>query len=162
MILCTWKRRHISCVFRPETYSTCLSSCRNVEIQKLFLSWCQHYCWLFPAAICNTLGQNACTRCGMNTQSFQSTKKILTPCCRVLLEKLIVCSASQEIPHRVWNWKVHYCVHKLLILVSIMSKNESNPHSNPISQRSILILSCHLCVSLPNGLSFRLCNHNFV
>ena len=33
---------------------------------------------------------------------------VITPCSRVLLEKLTVSAASQEIPRTLWNPKVHY------------------------------------------------------
>ena len=55
-------------------------------------------------------------------------------------------SSSQEIPHILWNPKVHYRSHKCLP-TSIQS---IPPH--PTSWRSILILSCHLSLGLPSGL----------
>jgi len=45
-------------------------------------------------------------------------------------------SASQEIPHLLWNLKVHCYVHKGLQLTP----------SHPVSLRSILVLPSHLYV----------------
>ena len=61
-------------------------------------------------------------------------------------------SASQEIPHILWNLKVHYCIHLSLSPVPLL--NHINPAHcpQPISWRSIFILSSHLHLSLPSGL----------
>ena len=59
-------------------------------------------------------------------------------------------AASQEIPHILWNLKVHYCIHKCPPPGPILS--HLDPVYTPTSWRSILILSSHLCLGLPSGL----------
>ena len=61
-------------------------------------------------------------------------------------------AASQEIPHILWNPKVHYRMHNNPSPVPILSNN--NPVHTPTSHflRSNLILSSHLRLSLPSGL----------
>ena len=58
-------------------------------------------------------------------------------------------AASQEIPHVLWNPKVHYHIHKCLSLSWAGSIQSIPPH--PTSWISILILSSHLCLGLPSG-----------
>ena len=91
---------------------------------------------------------------------------LLTSWSRVLLEKLTGFAASQEIPRILWKPKVHYLIHKCPPPVPILS--QLHPVSTlPTSRRSILILSSHLRLGLPNGLfpsgfpTRTLCTHWF-
>jgi hypothetical protein len=38
-------------------------------------------------------------------------------------------SASQEIPHLLWNLKAHYCVHNSLLLVPILSQKHMRSYT---------------------------------
>ena len=64
-------------------------------------------------------------------------------------------AASQEIPRILWNPKVHYRTHKRPPPVPILG--QPNPiqstYPHPTFWRSILILSTHLRLGLPSGLS---------
>ena len=82
-------------------------------------------------------------------QSIHTTTT--TPWSRVLLEKLTGFATSQEIPRILWNPKVHYRTHKSPPPVPSGNSIQS-PQPLPTSSRSILILSCHLRLGLPNDL----------
>jgi len=68
---------------------------------------------------------------------------------RVLLEKLTV---SDLIKKSYETQQVRCCVHNSLPLVLVMSHINSVTQSHPISLRSILKLSSHLCLGHPGGL----------
>ena len=59
---------------------------------------------------------------------------------------------SQEIPCILWNLKVHYHIYKCPPPFPVLSQINPVYCPYPISSRSILILSFHLCLVLPSGL----------
>jgi len=61
-------------------------------------------------------------------------------------------SASQGIPHILWNPKVHYGFYKFPPPVPFLSQINPVHAPHPTFWRPILILSSHLCLGLPSGL----------
>ena len=77
---------------------------------------------------------------------------LLTPCSRVLLVKLTGSAASQEIP-RIFGIPTFITVLTSARHLSISRANYiQSTQPPPTSWRSILILSSHLRLGLPNGL----------
>ena len=77
---------------------------------------------------------------------------LFTPWSRVLLEKLTVSAASQEIP-RIFGTRRFLTVPTSASHLSLSWANSTqSPQPLPTSWRSILILSSHLRLGLPNSL----------
>jgi hypothetical protein len=81
------------------------------------------------------------------------TYSILTPCDRVLIEKLTGSQLVKKFPafYRTRVFIIAFTPVRQLSLSWVSSIQSIPPH--PTSWRSILILSSHLCLRLPSGLS---------
>jgi hypothetical protein len=77
---------------------------------------------------------------------------LLTQWSRVLLEKLTGFAASQEIPRIYGTWKFITVLSSARQLSLSWARSIQSPQPPPISWRSILILSSHLRLGLPNCL----------
>ena len=78
---------------------------------------------------------------------------LLTPWCRVLLEKLTGLQLVKKFRAFLWNPKVHYRTLKRPPPVPNLGQpNPVHIPPHPTSWRSILILSTHLRLGLPSGL----------
>jgi hypothetical protein len=61
-------------------------------------------------------------------------------------------AATRELPSILWNPNVHYHFHKSSPPVPILRQTIQSTPPQPISKRSIVILSIHLRFHLPSGL----------
>ena len=77
---------------------------------------------------------------------------LLTPWSRVLIEKLTASAASQEFPHIFGNWRFITIFTSARHLSLSWANSIQSPQPPPTSWRSILILSTHLRLGLPNSL----------
>jgi len=70
-------------------------------------------------------------------------------------------STSQEIPHLLWNPKVHYFVHRGLPLTPILNQYIQSITSHPVPQRFIPVLCSHLCLGFPSGFCLQVSHPRF-
>jgi len=77
---------------------------------------------------------------------------LLTPCSRVLLEKLTGSAASQEIPRTFGTRRFITVLTSARHLSLSWANSVQSPQPPPTPWRSIWILSSHLRLGLPNGL----------
>ena len=107
----------------------------------------------------NTIDSSTCTvfeicerwNCEFEMRIGHGGAYLLTPWSRVLLEKLTVSAASQEIP-RIFGTRKFITVLTSARHLSLSWANSiQSPQPTPNSWRSILILSSHLRLGLPNG-----------
>ena len=93
-----------------------------------------------------------CGRKDINKKKFQWLTYLITPRCRVLLEKLTGMQLVKKFP------SFHGTRRFITALTSVrhLSLSWASPiqsiYPHPTSWRSILILSTHLCLGLPSGL----------
>ena len=78
------------------------------------------------------------------TAQFFISTYLLTPCSKVLLEKLTGFATNQEIPRILWNPKVHYRTHKRPPPVPILSQ------FHPVPTTPSHFLKTHLIFIFPS------------
>jgi len=77
---------------------------------------------------------------------------LLTPCCRVLLEKLTGLQLAKKFPAFHGTRKFITALTSVRHLSLSWASPIQSIYPHPTSWRSILILSTHLCLGLPSGL----------
>jgi hypothetical protein len=61
-------------------------------------------------------------------------------------------SCCQQIPHLLWNPKLHYCVHKSLPLVLILGQMHPVHNFSPYFPKICSYITSHLCLGFLSGL----------
>jgi hypothetical protein len=62
------------------------------------------------------------------------------------------CAATWDLPNIIWNLKFHYQITSALCRRGSWARSFQSMPPCPVSLRSILIISTHLCLGLPSGL----------
>ena len=101
--------------------------------------------WMVLEGANDTCGFHyCCTGLHLNCSTTDLFSYSLTPWSTVLLKKLTGFAANQEIPHILWNPKVHYRTHKRPPPVPILSQ------LHPVPTTPFHFLKIHLNIILPS------------
>ena len=116
----------------PHLWCYVIHSARNVAYRRFGKTWC-------PQILPRRWSQEV------------PVTYLLTPWSTVLLEKLTGSAASQEIPHIFGTRRFLTVLTSAHHLSLSWANSIQSPQPPPTSWRSILILSSHLRLGLPNG-----------
>ena len=107
------------------THIVCTSESVNLINHQIFLQWffnCSHVLQYITEWV-NDKSETMRKKLWSIVSLLQHLHVyLLTPCSRVLLEKLTGFAANQEIPRILWNLKVNYGTHKRTPPVPILSQ----------------------------------------